>query len=275
MLTLRLRRRPYNRPMNLDLAGKHALVCGASEGIGHAAALELAQLGASVTLLARRAEVLREMAAALPRARGQSHGWLAADLADTDALHVAADALAAKQPVHILVNNTGGPPGGPAHAASIDAYLDAFRKHLVANQTLVQALLPGMRAARWGRIVNVISTSVYEPIPNLGVSNTIRGAVASWAKTLSRELGSDGITVNNVLPGYTRTRRLEQILADRSASSGRTQDEVAQAMLATVPAGRFAEAEEPGGVIAFLCTPAAAYVNGQSLAVDGGRMQSI
>lgn len=261
--------------MNLDLSGKHALVCGASEGIGRAAAMELAQLGASVTLLARREDVLREIAATLPRAHGQAHGHLAADLADTETLRSAAGALAARAPVHILVNNTGGPPGGPAHSASIDAYLDAFRKHLVANQTLVQALLPGMRAARWGRIVNVISTSVYEPIANLGVSNTVRGAVASWAKTLSRELGSDGITVNNVLPGYTRTRRLEQILADRSAATGTSQDDVAQAMLATVPAGRFAEAEEPGGMIAFLCSPAAGYVNGQSIAVDGGRMQSI
>lgn len=261
--------------MNLDLAGKHALVCGASEGIGRAAAFELAQLGATVTLLSRREDVLRELAAALPRGHSQAHGHVAIDIADGTALRAAVEALAARQPVHILINNTGGPPGGPAHAASIEAYLDAFQRHLVANQTLVQALLPGMRAARWGRIVNVISTSVYEPIPNLGVSNTIRGAVASWAKTLSRELGGDGITVNNVLPGYTRTRRLEQILADRGAATGKSQDEVAQAMLATVPAGRFAEAEEPGGVIAFLCTPAASYVNGQSIAVDGGRMQSI
>lgn len=261
--------------MNLDLSGKHALVCGASEGIGRATAIELARLGASVTLLARRAEVLRDIVATLPRAHGQSHGHLIADVADTEALRGGVDALAARAPVHILVNNTGGPPGGPAHAASIDAYLDAFRKHLVANQTLLQAVLPGMRAARWGRIVNVVSTSVYEPIPNLGVSNTVRGAVASWAKTLSRELGGDGITVNNVLPGYTRTRRLEQILADRSVVSGKSQDEVAQAMLATVPAGRFADAEEPGGVIAFLCSPAAGYVSGQSIAVDGGRMQSI
>jgi 3-oxoacyl-[acyl-carrier protein] reductase len=261
--------------MNLDLSGKHALVCGASEGIGRATAIELAELGANVTLLARRADVLGEIAAALPRAPRQAHGFLVADVADTEALRDAVAALAARAPVHILVNNTGGPPGGPAHAAAIDAYLDAFRRHLLANQTLVQALLPGMRAARWGRIVNVISTSVYEPIPNLGVSNTIRGAVASWAKTLSRELGGDGITVNNVLPGYTRTRRLEQILADRSAATGKPQDEVARAMLAAVPAGRFAEAEEPGGVIAFLCTPAAGYVSGQSIAVDGGRMQSI
>ena len=135
--------------------------------------------------------------------------------------------------------------------------------------------MPGLRSAGWGRIVNVISTSVYEPIPNLGVSNTVRGAVASWAKTLSRELGGDGITVNNVLPGYTRTQRLDQILADRSAATGKPQDEIAKGMLASVPVCRFADAGEIGGVIAFLCTQAAAYVNGQSLAVDGGRMQSI
>ncbi|WP_256645013.1 SDR family oxidoreductase [Thermomonas paludicola] len=261
--------------MLLDLAGQHALVCGASEGIGHAAAIELATLGASITLLARRESALRDAAAALPQAQGQTHTYLAVDMADAAALRAAVEARAARQPLHILINNTGGPPGGPAHTASIDAYVDAFHKHLIANQTLLQALLPGMRAARWGRIVNVISTSVYEPIPDLGVSNTIRGAVASWAKTLSRELGSDGITVNNVLPGYTRTRRLEQILIDRSAASGKSQDAVAQAMLASVPVGRFAEAGEIGGVIAFLCSPAAAYVNGQSLAVDGGRMQSI
>ena len=261
--------------MDLNLHGRHALVCGGSEGIGRAAAVELAQLGADVTLLARREDALREAVAALPCADGQRHGFVAADMADAEALRAAVETLAAARPVHILVNNTGGPPGGPAHSAGIEAYLDAFRKHLIANQAVLQAVLPGMRAAGWGRIVNVISTSVYEPIPNLGVSNTIRGAVAGWAKTLSRELGSDGITVNNVLPGYTRTRRLDQILADRSTASGKPQDEVARGMLATVPAGRFAEPHETGGVIAFLCSNAAAYVNGQSIAVDGGRMQSI
>jgi len=261
--------------MKLDLGGRHALVCGGSEGIGRAAAIELALLGADITLLARREDALRETVAALPTNDTQRHGFLVADVSQTQALGAAVVALAATRPFHILVNNTGGPPGGAAHAAGIDAYLDAFNKHLVANHTLLQAVLPGMRAAHWGRIVNVISTSVYEPIPNLGVSNTIRGAVASWAKTLSRELGADGITVNNVLPGYTRTQRLDQILADRSQASGKPQDEIAKGMLASVPVGRFAEAGEIGGVIAFLCTDAAAYVNGQSLAVDGGRMQSI
>ncbi len=262
--------------MDLNLNGKHALVCGASAGIGRAAALELALLGADVTLLARRAETLEAVAASLPRnAEGQRYDWIAADISEHEALAERVRTLVSAKPVHILVNNTGGPPGGRAIDADADAFLDAFNKHLLANQTLVQAVLPGMQRAQWGRIVNVISTSVKEPIVNLGVSNSIRGAVASWAKTLSRELAHDGITVNNVLPGYTRTQRLEQILDDRSASTGKSRDAVAATMLSTVPVGRFAEASEIAAAIAFLASPAAAYINGVSLAVDGGRMQSI
>jgi 3-oxoacyl-[acyl-carrier protein] reductase len=261
--------------MDLDLNGRHALVCGASEGIGRATAHELALLGADVTVLARREDALREVADALPRQGSQQHGWIAADVSRTDALRAQVEALANGKPVHILVNNTGGPPGGPAHLADTDAFLDAFNKHLVANQTLVRAVLPGMRADAWGRIVNVISTSVKEPIPGLGVSNTVRGAVASWAKTLSRELAPMGITVNNVLPGFTDTGRITQLVRDRSQASGESEDTVADAMRRLVPLGRFAQPSEIGGVIAFLCSPAAAYVNGVSLAVDGGRMHSI
>ena len=261
--------------MDLDLAGKHALVCGGSEGIGRAAARELALLGADVTVLARRAEALQEVVAALPRSGAQQHGWIAADVSQPDTLRAQVEALAAGKPVQILVNNSGGPPGGPVHSAEAAAFLDAFNRHLVANQTLVQALLPGMRAANWGRIVNVISTSVKEPIANLGVSNTVRGAVASWAKTLSRELAPFGITVNNVLPGYTETARIAQIVADRARASGQSEDAILAGMRQAVPAGRFAQPGEIGGVIAFLCSPAAGYVNGVSLAVDGGRMQSI
>lgn len=261
--------------MDLNLNGRHALVCGASEGIGRATAHELALLGASVTVLARRADALREVVAALPRGEGRTHGWIAADVSQTNALRAQVESLATGSPVHILVNNTGGPPGGAASEATVDAYLDAFNKHLVANQTLLQATLPGMRQARWGRVVNVVSTSVREPIPGLGVSNTIRGAVAAWAKTLSRELAPDGITVNNVLPGFTETGRIEQIVRNRTAAEGKSEDEVRAAMRGGVPAGRFATPEETGGVIAFLCSPAAGYVNGVSLAVDGGRMQSI
>lgn len=261
--------------MDLDLTGRHALVCGASEGIGRATAQELALLGADVTVLSRREDALRAVVDALPRTGDQRHGLLAADLADTDGLRAAVAARVAERPVHVLVNNTAGPAGGPVHAADEAAFLDTFRRHLLANQALVQATLPGMRAAGWGRIVNVISTSVYEPIPNLGVSNTIRGAVASWAKTLSREVAGDGITVNNVLPGYTETGRLAQILADRARAGGQTEDAVAAAMRASVPAGRFARPAEVAAAIAFLCAPAAGYVNGISLAVDGGRLQSI
>lgn len=262
--------------MQLNLAGRHALVCGASEGIGRAAAEALAGLGADVTVLARREGVLVEVAAALPRVHGsQRHGHVAADSRDGDGLRAAVSALVAQRPVQILVNNTAGPPGGAAHEAEPERYVEVFRQHLVANQILVQAVLPGMKAAGWGRVVNVISTSVKEPIPNLGVSNTVRGAVASWAKTLASELGPFGITVNNVLPGYTRTRRLEQILAERSAAAGKPAEDIAKGMLATVPAGRFAEPAEVAAAIAFLASPAAAYVNGINLPVDGGRTRSL
>jgi len=262
--------------MDLNLAGRHALVCGASEGIGRAAAHELALLGADVTVLARRADALAAVAAALPVvADGQRHQALAADVAEHGALRQKIDTLVAPRPVHILVNNTGGPPGGRAIDAGTDDYLAAFQRHLLANQVLAQAVVPGMRQAGWGRIVNVVSTSVREPIANLGVSNAIRGAVASWAKTLSKELGADGITVNNVLPGYTRTQRLQQILRDRVQATGKDEAAVGAVMLASVPASRFAEPHEVAAAIAFLASPAAAYITGVSLAVDGGRMQSL
>lgn len=261
--------------MDLDLTGRHALVCGASEGIGRATAHELALLGADVTVLARREGALGDVLASLPRPGGQRHGMLVADMADRDALQARVAELAQRQPVHVLINNTGGPPGGPVAAATTEAFLAAFGQHLLANQALVQALLPGMQAAGWGRVVNVISTSVKEPIAGLGVSNTIRGAVAAWAKTLSREVAGQGITVNNVLPGFTETGRIRQIVTDRAAASGQSEQAVADAMRATVPVGRFAMPGEIAAAIAFLCSPAAAYVNGVSLQVDGGRMHSI
>ena len=261
--------------MITDLQGRHALVCGGSEGIGRAAAIALAARGATITLLARRADRLDAVRAALPAPLQQTHGTLAADVSDLPALRAKIGALCAAQPVHILVNNTAGPPGGPAHASAPEQYLAVFQQHLLANQVLLQSVLPGMQAANWGRIVNVISTSVKEPIANLGVSNTIRGAVASWAKTLATELGPHGITVNNVLPGYTQTQRLQQILTERAAATGKPAAEIAQGMLATVPAGRFAEPEEIAAAIVFLCSPEAGYVNGINLPVDGGRTKSL
>lgn len=261
--------------MKTDLQGRHALICGGSEGIGRAAAIALAARGATITLLARRADRLDAVRATLPSPLQQMHGMLSADVSDLTALRAKIGALCAAQPVHVLVNNTAGPPGGAAHAATPEQYLAVFQQHLLANQVLLQAVLPGMQAAHWGRIVNVISTSVKEPIANLGVSNTIRGAVASWAKTLATELGPSGITVNNVLPGYTQTQRLQQILAERAAATGKPASDIAQGMLATVPAGRFAEPEEIAAAIVFLCSPDAGYVNGINLPVDGGRTKSL
>ncbi|MET0289470.1 MAG: SDR family oxidoreductase [Pseudoxanthomonas sp.] len=262
--------------MDLNLSGRHALVFGASDGIGKASAIELALLGADVTVVARRRAALEIVLAELPRtADGQTHGYRVADDAQPQTLATMLDGLVAERPVHVLVNNSGGPPGGRAIDADAQAFLAAFHQHLLANHTRVQAVLPGMRASGWGRIVNIVSTSVYEPIPNLGVSNTTRGAVASWAKTLSRELGPDAITVNNVLPGYTRTARLDHIVKDRIAARGGSEDAALASLAAGVPLRRVADASEVAAAIAFLASPAAGYITGVSLAVDGGRMQSI
>jgi len=262
--------------MDLDLTGKHALVCGASQGIGRAAAIELAQLGAHVTVLSRSREALEIVLAELPKIHAaQAHALVAADMNDHPILRASVEDIANTKPVQIFVNNSGGPPSGPAHTATLDDYRIAFNQHLMGAQIILQALLPGMRGSGYGRVINVISTSVKEPIRNLGVSNTIRAAVASWAKTLSSELGGFGITVNNVLPGYTKTQRLAQILGDRATATGKDEDTVAKGMLATVPAGRFAEPAEIGAVIAFLASPAASYINGINVPVDGGRMQSL
>ncbi|HST26824.1 MAG TPA: SDR family NAD(P)-dependent oxidoreductase [Rudaea sp.] len=262
--------------MNLDLRGKHALVCGGSQGIGRAAAIELAQLGADVTVLARSAQALQSVVAALPKTHPvQSHSCIVADANDHDGMRAALENLVQTRPVQILINNSGGPPGGPAHSAKVEDYVSTFRQHLGASQIALQAVLPGMRAAGFGRVVNVISTSVKEPIENLGVSNTVRAAVAAWAKTCSRELAPFGITVNNVLPGFTKTQRLTSLIAAKAKASGKSEDAIAQEMLAAVPAARFADAAELASVVAFLCTPAAAYVNGVSIAVDGGRTHAL
>jgi 3-oxoacyl-[acyl-carrier protein] reductase len=171
----------------------------------------------------------------------------------------------------ILLNNAGGPPGGPLLEAETPALLRAFTNHLLCNQVLAQLLVPGMKESGYGRIINIVSTSIRQPIRGLGVSNTVRAAVASWAKTLSSELAPFGITVNNLLPGATRTDRLLQIIRDRARAAGKTEEEIEDEMRREIPAGRFAEPEEIAAAAAFLSLPAAGYITGISLAVDGGR----
>lgn len=263
--------------MNLSLSGHHALVAGSTQGIGKASAQTLASLGATVTLIARNEDLLKQVLAELPRPQQQAHGYLVADFSDPESVRkTVVDHLAAGNPTFsILINNTGGPPGGPIKNATLEEFYSAYHMHLACNHLLAQTLLPGMEAAGFGRIVNVISTSVKIPLPGLGVSNTTRGAVASWAKTLSLEVAKDGITVNNVLPGFTQTARLDQIIDNKVAKSGMTREAVIEEYLDTVPARRFADPQETANVVAFLCTPAAAYVNGVSIPVDGGRTGSL
>ncbi len=258
--------------MDIGLQGRRAVVCGASKGIGRAAAIELALLGASVTVIARSEDELGKVAAVLDRKAGQVHHALLADFNDLGNLqNTIAAHIQAQGPFHILVNNSGGPPAGPALAAKNEDFEKIFRQHLLGNHVMTQALVEGMKTEKYGRIINVVSTSVKQPIKGLGVSNTIRGAVASWAKTLATELGPFGITVNNVLPGATDTGRMKEIIDGKAARTGKSTDDIRALEVAEIPAGRFAKPEEVAAAIAFLASPAAAYINGVNLPVDGGR----
>jgi 3-oxoacyl-[acyl-carrier protein] reductase len=258
------------------LEGYNALVCGSTQGIGRASAHELARLGAEVTLMARDQSALHRVRSELSTVAGQTHHELCADFVDpTGVRDKAASDLESRGTIHILVNNTGGPPPGPILDAGPEAFLAALRQHLLCNQLLAQTVVPGMKAARYGRIINIVSISVKQPIPGLGVSNTTRWAVASWAKTLAGELGPFGITVNNVLPGYTDTDRLRSLLARKAEESGTVVEEIEAAIKADVPAGRFGKPEEVAAAVGFLATPAAAYINGINLPVDGGRAECL
>jgi 3-oxoacyl-[acyl-carrier protein] reductase len=258
--------------MNLDLTGKLALVGGASQGIGFASAMELAKLGASVVLMARDKERLEAAMKQLDVSKGQKHATLVIDNNNPEELRrVVSEFLKTSGPATILVNNTGGPPGGPIVQSKEEEFIKTFNQHLICNHVLMQLTVEGMKQEKYGRIINVISTSVKLPLKGLGVSNTIRAAVANWSKTLSNELAPFGITVNNVLPGATGTARLKGIIDARAQKSGTSQDDIRDEMVHEIPAGRFGEPEEIANAVAFLASPAASYINGINLPVDGGR----
>ena len=261
--------------MNLDLSHKTAIVCGSTQGIGKSTAEELAKMGAKVILIARNEDKLKEVVSGLDTTEGQQHEYLVADFSKADELSKKLDEFLPGKTVHILVNNTGGPAGGPVNLAGIDEFRIAFNMHLICNHILVQAVKETMKTAGYGRIINIISTSVKQPLPNLGVSNTIRGAVANWSKTLANELGQFNITVNNVLPGATNTSRLKQIIEAKAEKTGRTYDDILNEMSEASPMKRVAQPEEIANAVAFLASPAASYINGINVPVDGGRTKSL
>jgi 3-oxoacyl-[acyl-carrier protein] reductase len=263
------------RNMQLSLEGRNAIICGSSQGIGYAIAEELALMGANCILLARNEENLKLAAGELDISIRQLHTYHAIDLNDHKALKALMDGITAEQPIHVLVNNSGGPAAGPIVEATEEQFIQAFHQHLLTSHILTKAVIDGMKQEGYGRIINIISTSVKVPLKNLGVSNTTRGAVAAWAKTMSNELAQFGITVNNVLPGATRTQRLEAVIESTASRRGLSVEAIEEEMMHEIPAKRFGEAAEIAAVAAFLATPAASYVNGTSIPVDGGRTGSI
>lgn len=262
--------------MNLDLSNRTAIVCGSTQGLGWASAYELALLGANIVLMARNESALKEKLTQLPNNGQQLHDYIVADFTDSKMVeNNLVQWLKKGYKAEILVNNTGGPASGKILGAKSEEFSAAFESHLLCNHILVQHLVPAMKQANFGRIVNIISTSVKTPLANLGVSNTIRAAVANWSKTLAGELAPFAITVNNVLPGFTQTARADYIIKKRAADSGKTEAEVLEELQSDIPVGRIGKPEEFGAAVAFLCSPAAAYITGINLPVDGGRLQCL
>lgn len=258
--------------MELNLKGKTALVCGSTQGIGRSSAQELAKLGARIVLMARDLAKLQVEKDVVDKLNGLDNEILVADFSRWEEVQkVVHDYLATGKQINILVNNNGGPAAGPITEAKPEAFVAAFTQHLLCSQVITQAVLPGMISSGYGRIINVISTSVKMPLHGLGVSNTIRAAVGNWSKTLANEVGKHGVTVNNVLPGATMTGRLEQIIKNKSEKTGKSISEIEAEMLAEIPMKRFARPEEIAWAVCYLASPAAAYVNGINIPVDGGR----
>ncbi len=264
-----------NSKMNLNLKGKTALVGGASKGIGKAVAIELSEMGANVILMARNEDSLSAVLGELDDSKGQKHHLLIADTSDEASLTNAINTLITLSPIHIFIHNTGGPKAGPATDADYKEFEAAFRSHLVSGHRIAQCLVPMMKKENYGRIISVISTSVKQPIEGLGVSNTIRAAVANWSKTMANELAAFNITVNNVLPGPTKTERLDAIHQAESVKKGISFEEAEQNRISKIPMGRFGEAHEVAAAVAFLASPAASFITGINIPVDGGLTKNL
>ncbi|MGI8635932.1 MAG: SDR family oxidoreductase [Segetibacter sp.] len=258
--------------MNLNLTNKTALVCGASQGLGLACAIELALLGANVIVASRSDDKLRSAVKQLDSSLGQKHQLLVLDLAQSQAAkQIVQSFLSRGNVIHILVNNAGGPPSATMLDTASEEIEKAFRTHVISSHLLAQLVVPGMIASGFGRIVNIVSTSVKQPINGLGISNLVRAAVANWAKTLSNEIAGFGITVNNVLPGFTNTERLNYLFSKQATDQGISKEDIFDKTIASIPVKRVGEPAEFGAAVAFLCSPAASYINGINLPVDGGR----
>jgi len=256
-----------------QLSGRVALVCGASQGIGRACAFALAGMGARVVVSGRNDEGLTKVLSNLPAVKSGAHEMLLQDHGDAAAMEAAADALSAKcGAVHLLIVNSGGPAPGFLVDASANDLEMAIRQHVSTAQGLVRALAPGMRAANFGRVVAITSTSVVTPLRGLGVSNVVRAAMSNWVRTIAGELGRFAITANMVMPGSTKTGRLDALMQGRASRAGSTLQEIEREMIARIPVGRLGSTEEIAAVVAFLCSPAASFVNGAMIPVDGGQL---
>ncbi len=256
---------------------KNAMVCGSSQGIGASTALELSKKGVSITLVARNEKKLNKILLELDMSFNQSHDYIVADFdSPIDLEKKVKNYLYEKhKKFHFLINNSGGPKPGKILDSKTTDFINAFNRHLICNHLLTKLLIGDMKQMRFGRIINIISTSVKQPIKGLGVSNTIRAAVANWAKTLSFEVGLEGVTVNNILPGFTNTQRLQNIFKNKAQSSGDDIESIIVQAQSEIPIGRFADPSEVAKIIVFLCSKDAAYINGTSIPVDGGRLGSM
>jgi 3-oxoacyl-[acyl-carrier protein] reductase len=264
--------------MEISLLNKRAFVGGSSQGIGFSIAERMAACGATVTLTSRNEAKLKVALAQLPTPKGQKHDYCVIDFGDLEALKVVlADyqAQTVENPVAILVLNSGGPPPATAYQATPAQYQTYFNESVMANQMLVQTFVPAMQQRQFGRILTILSLVVKQPKLDLGISNTVRAGIANWAKALSMELGNSGITVNNLLPGFIQTKRLEQLMGVRAQKANVSTEKVIAQLATSIPAARIGAPEDLGNMAAFLASDLASYINGVNIPIDGGFLSTL